>query len=268
MAQRSLLYGLLLVAFFIPATSPMADSPSPFTVGERLVYKVEWDPPWYMFFLPSMEAGEVEVLLAETTRHKNRKALKIIFKARSSGRLMRMAGMKIDDEFVLLTDPDTFCTMTVSEKIREGKRKRQVDVEYMPETRQLHIREVDEAPNPPILRRDETKDNIPACVHDPLSAVYLFRKMHLDINHSEIFVIANDDKIQEVQVTVEKKENVNVPLGKMTAWKTNTTALKGGLFRAKGDFKLWLSADHRRLPVQFEAKVNLGRVVGKIKSVQ
>jgi hypothetical protein len=41
----------------------------------------------------------------------------------------------------------------------------------------------------------------------------------------------------------------------------------GGLFKAGGEFRLWLAVDGPKLPVRFEAKVNLGTVTGTLKSM-
>jgi hypothetical protein len=242
--------------------------PPPFSIGERLVYKVKWDPPWYLFFLPAMEAGEVDVKLVGESEYKNKKVLKIVLQAHSSGALANLAGMKVDDEFVLYSNPETFCTLSVSKRISEGKRKRQIDVEYLQETRQLHIREVDESVTPPKLKKDETKDNIPVCVQDPLSALYLFRMSQLRVQHAQTFFIGHDDKIKEVTSRVETQENIEIPVGKFSAWRISTAALMGGLFKEGGQFTIWLSADERKLPLQFEAKVRLGKVLGKLKQVQ
>ena len=37
------------------------------------------------------------------------------------------------------------------------------------------------------------------------------------------------------------------------------------LFKEGGQFWIWLSADERKIPVQFEVKVKLGKVMGKLK---
>ena len=42
--------------------------------------------------------------------------------------------------------------LNVSKKVREGKRKRQIDVDYLPDTRQLHLRELDESVDPAVLK--------------------------------------------------------------------------------------------------------------------
>ena len=99
-----------------PPEQVPALSATPYSLGEQLVYVVKWDPPWYLFFLPSMEAGEIDLQLAGETEYKGQKAWKIIFKAHSSGMLLKMSGVKIDDEFVFITEPETFCTLNVSQK--------------------------------------------------------------------------------------------------------------------------------------------------------
>jgi hypothetical protein len=81
-------------------------------------------------------------------------------------------------------------------------------------------------------------------------------------------MIGNDDKFREVQAQVENKEVLNTVLGKLPAWNVTTTALKGDLFRSGGQFRIWFSADERKLPLQFEAKVNVGRVFGRLISVE
>jgi hypothetical protein len=234
--------------------------------GERFIYTVKWDPPWYLFFLPSMEAGELEISMAGISKFNSKAAYKIIIHARSSGTLSKMAGMKVKDEFVYYTDPSTLCTLGASGKIREGKRKRQLSLEYFAEEGKLHFFELDEAVSPPKIKKDVTKLDIPPCVQDPISALYSFRKQSLDIDQEHTFIIGNDDKIKEVRTHVESKALLDTPAGKLQCWKVRANALAGGLFKEGGEFKIWLSADERKVPVQFEAKVSLGRVLGVLKS--
>jgi len=237
-------------------------------IGEKLTYSIDWDPPWYLFFFPSMHAGDAVLQIVEETEYKSQKVLKIVFTIHSSGMLSKLSGMKIDDEFVFLTEPGTFCTLSVSKKVREGKRKRQIDVEYLRDTRQLHIREYDESVTPAELKKDILKEDIPSCVQDPFSALYFIRKhpFHSDFEHKSI--IGHDDVVKEIDSRVEKLEALDTAAGKVSAWKVKTVALMGGLFKNGGQFKIWLSADDRQVPLQFEAKISLGRVLGKLKEAE
>lgn len=250
------------------ALAPPAASAAPFAIGEKLVYEVEWNPPWYLFFLPVMHAGEAELTLAELTEYEGKRALRIVFNARSSGTLVKLAGVKIDDTFEFFTDPETFCTFMVKKKLREGKRKRDITVVYLPESRRLHMHEVDVGVSPPQVKRDEYKDNVPPCVKDVFSGLYWMRTQELAPGSRQGSVVGDNDRIKEVEVRVREREVVLTPAGRYDTLKMETVALIGGLFKGGGQFHLWLSADRRKVPVQFEAKVSLGRVSGKLKQLE
>ena len=260
---------LVSTAWNTPAPAPVgadsADGGAPFSIGERLVYRVDWNPPWYLFFLPPMEAGEAELNLNEMARDQDSKALKIVFKARSSGTLARLAGVKVDDYFEFLTDPGSLCTLRASKRLREGKRKRNIEVVYLPESRRLHIHETDVSVVPPRTKKDMFRDDVPECVQDPFSALYDMRRKELQAGLKHRSLVGNDDTVKEVESRVETSELVRTPSGSYDAWRINTVALLGGLFKEGGQFKIWLTSDERKIPVQFEAKVNLGRVLGKLK---
>jgi Protein of unknown function (DUF3108) len=240
---------------------------SPFAAGENLVYDLEWNPPWYLFFLPAMDAGEITLQLDRQIEYEKRKALVISFKARSSGSLASLAGMKVDDNFEFITDATSFCTCKVFKQERENKRKRDIEVTYLPETHQLHIREVDYGVTPPQTKRDEYKEDIPECVKDLFSALYWLRQHDLKLGASHEALVGDNDRIRELKAVVEKIETVSTPVQRFEAWRLNITALLGGLFKQGGQLRLWLSADQRRLPVKFEINVSLGKVTGQLKSV-
>jgi hypothetical protein len=273
MRPRLLQIAVFLISFCLtgmPGSSPEVQEADPGFIpfyGERLVYSIQWDPPWFLFFLPKMEAGEAEVRLLGETEYRGGKAVKILFMARSSGVLVSLSGVKIDDEFTFFAEPGTFCSLGSAKRIREGKRKRQVDVEYLRDKGQLHIREMDESTEPPKLKKDEIKSNIPSCVLDPLSALYGFRTAQLRPDYSQTFLIGYDDRVKEIRSRVEGREDVVTPAGRFSAWRVSTAALMGGLFKEGGQFKIWLSSDGKQIPVQFEAKVSLGRALGKLRSV-
>ncbi len=239
-----------------------------FMLGERLVYAIEWDPPWYFFFLPKMEAGEIEVVLSGEAEYKGKKALKILFNAHSSGSLAKLAGLQVEDEFVFFAEPETFCSYGASKKVREGKRKRQIEIEYLREKKQLLFREMDESADPPKIHRNEIRNDIPECVQDPFSAIYCFRTKNLRPDYVHKALVGHDTRIKEITCRVVKQENIHAPAGKYPAWKVEVVSLMGGLFKDGGQFRMWFSADKRKMPVQFDVKVKLGSVVGKLTSAK
>jgi len=211
-----------------------------------------------------MEAGEATLTLAGETQYKDKKALKIIFTARSSGALAKFAGKSLNYSYEFTTDPETFCTYRVSEREREGKRMRDIDVVYLPDTRQVHIKEVDVSGSIPRVLRDKDYDGIPPCVKDLFSALYTLRQTDLAVNSSRQVLVAFNERVKEVEIRVEKTERIHTPTGDYKAWQVNTVAVFGGLFKNGGQFRMWLSADNRKIPVKFEAKISLGKVTGSL----
>ena len=267
--------GKLIVPFLLAALSA---PPSPMPAldwagsedradGERLAFKVDWHPPWYLFFLPAMEAGEVEIRVSERTTFEGRPARLVTFDAKSSGTLAKLTGVKIDDRFEYYSDPETLCTLGARKRMAEGKRKREIEVRHYPDERRLHIREIDTGADPPKLKKDRTLDNLPECVQDVFSALTTIRKKELFEKAVYKAVVGDNDTVKEVEVRVGKREQVVTPAGRFDTWRVTTVAVMGGLFKAGGEFRLWLAVDGPKLPVRFEAKVNLGTVTGTLKSM-
>jgi hypothetical protein len=240
----------------------------PVPAGEKLFYSIYWDPPWYLFFFPSMHAGDAELSIEEGAEYQGRPALRIRFKVDSTGTLSKISGMEIHDEFLFLTDPETLCTFSASKKILEGKRKRTIDVQYLPQTRQLHMLDYDESVEPRKLKRDIVKDDIPECVQDPLSGLYDLRRRPLHDDAVIAIVLGHDDLVKQVESRVEKLVALDTTAGKVAAWRLRTISLVEGLFRRGGEFRIWVSADERQVPLQFEVKVKLGRVLGKLEKTE
>ena len=235
--------------------------------GETLVYTFKWDPPWYMFFLPKMEAGELTFKFLGIDEYRGKPAVKIVIEARSSGTLAKLADMKVEDEFIFYSDPETLCAEGSVSKIREGKRKRLLELEYFNDERRLHFRAFDESVTPSQIQKDVTVNDIPPCVRDPFSTLYFYRTLPLAKGYEKNMAVGNDDKVLEVRTRIENRESVDTPAGKISAWKIRTDALRAGLFSQDGDFRIWMAADERKAPVRFEAKVRLGNVLGVLKAV-
>jgi hypothetical protein len=235
-------------------------------IGERAVYAVKWDPPWYLFFLPKMDAGEMELHLTGMAEFNNRPVLKTVLTIRSSGILARLTGFVVDDEFLIYSQPETLRFAGASIRIREGKKKRQRIMEYLPDLRRLLYREIDEAATLPKIKKDVVREDVPNSIWDPISAFYLYRSEKLLLDHSRTYLIVNNDKMKQSSARVEKQEAIKSPAGKFLAWRIWTDVMEGDLFRQKGQLRVWVSADEKQIPLQFEAKVGMGKVFGTLKS--
>jgi hypothetical protein len=239
-----------------------AQGAAPFGPGEKMTFRIEWNPPLYLFFLPTMDAGRAEISLEGNIPYQDRKVNRIVFTAQSSGTLARLAGMKVEDRFEFLSNPETLCTYLILKNEREGKRKRDIAITYLSEERRLQIRDLDVSVSPPVVKRDNSVENVPPCVRDVLSAAYYLRTRNFSEGAKFQSTVGDNEKFKEISSTVEKREKLDTLLGKTETWRIETDM--SGLLRLGGHLKIWFSADANRIPVQFEARVPFGKVSGKL----
>ena len=145
---------------------------------------------------------------------------------------------------------------------------RLLELEYFQDERRLHFRAFDESVTPSVLQKEVSKADLPLCVRDPFSTLYFYRTLPLVKGFEKRIAVGNDEKVLEVRARVENQESVETPAGRFAAWKVRTDALSGALFSQNGEFRIWMSADERKAPVRFEAKVRLGQVIGVLKTVE
>ncbi len=239
----------------------------PFATGETLVYKVNWDPPAWLFFLPSMYAGDITMRVADPQSELNGSAFRFIAEVKSSGFLSSLARVKVDDYFESVVDAEGLCMLKMVKRINEGKRKRAVDMVFYKDEARLHVREVDLAVEPPEEKKNETLDDVPPCFNDILSALYAARTRELVPGKSWKMMLCDDGKLKEIEVRALKEEKVKTPLDVFNAVKVQAVSVFGGLFRSGGQLNVWVSRDSRRMPVKFDAKVKFGRVFGHLVSI-
>jgi hypothetical protein len=240
---------------------------SVFPVGETLVYEVRWDPPAWMFFLPSVSAGEITFTFRGQTAHKGTPAFKITADAISSGFLPRIAGITVADSFESIVSAREFCSLQMSKTIREGKRQRDILLTFDPVNGRGHYLAHDVSKRPPAELKNEPVQNVPACVQDLLSAIYYTRLQDLEIGAKVHMAVSDNGTVKKIEVRVDKQEMVDSPAGKLPALRTEASSVFGGLFQSGGTLLIWVSDDERRLPLKFEAKVKLGKVFGTIKKI-
>jgi len=236
--------------------------------GETLVFEIRWDPPTWMFFLPAISAGELTIQFQHDARFEGQSVHRIVARAVSSGFFPKLTGVSVDDSFESFVDGTRFCSRRMTKRLREGKRLRDIVLTFDGERGTGHYLAHDASKTPPAQLKNEGVKNLPPCVQDILSGIYLTRLHEMRSGEKFPLVVSDDGTVKQVEVRVKEKETVNAVAGQFTAWKVETVSVFGGLFKGGGAFLVWFSDDAHHAPVKFEAKVKVGRVFGTLKQIK
>lgn len=266
MIQRFARLAFLLASIALPAWAETLKRPAEvMPSGETLIYEIRWDPPAWMFFLPTISAGELTVQFHGQMNLDGKPVYKITARALSSGFFPKLTGIAVDDSFESIIEASEFCSCKMTKKLREGKRHRDVYLTFDRERGRGQFLLYDAAKTPPQQIKSEEVRNLPPCVQDVLSGIYLTRLRGLQVGGRYPLTLSDDGVVKEVETRVTKKERVEAVAGPFDALRVETVSSLGGLFKGGGTFLIWFSDDARQMPVKFEAKVKLGKVFGTIK---
>jgi hypothetical protein len=246
----------------------LRNSKEHFHVGETLVYEVQWEPPPWMFFIPSITAGDITLHFDEQVVHSELTTQRITATAVSSGLFPRLTGITVNDSFESVIDTDRFCSLQMTKKLREGKRQRDVFLTFDSRSRKARYEAFDVSKSPKVQLKNEELTDVPECVQDVVSAIYFVRQRELKPELQFPIMIGDDGRVKEIQIKVLKTDPVEVLGRKNAALKLEAKSVFGGLFKEGGTFYVWVSDDAEKMPLQFEAKIKVGKVFGSLKQVK
>lgn len=230
---------------------------TPFQEGEKLAYEVNWKP---LFAMPAFKAGEV-TMSVEESRLSGLETYKITAWAVSTGTLANVAGFDVRNYFESYIDRRDYRSYRMFQKIRQGTKKRNLELTFDYENNQTIISETDESSSPPRSLRRKIAKGIPAPAADVLSVFYVGRVRSAQVGDRFQLYLNEKGDFKKVLVVAEKKETITTPVGDFPTLKLSTT---GGLFKNGGEFRIWYSTDRLRVPVKFEADVKVGKVYGDL----
>ena len=105
---------------------------------------------------------------------------------------------------------------------------------------------------------------VPPMVQDPLSVVYFFRTLPLEIGKDVSMDVYDGNKNWTLVIQVLKKEKVWTPAGAFNTIKIKALIKFEGLFVNKGDVLIWFTDDASRTPVMMESKIKIGHVTAML----
>jgi hypothetical protein len=245
--------GLPLMAFHLAVTPPdahgtRAEKPSParattLRVGERLAFDVKYG---------ALKVGTAMMEVRGLTDVRGRGAWHTVFAVTGGVPFYR-----VDDRHESWIDTVTFSALRLQQRTKEGKRRRVRDIEVYPE-RGVYVD-----------ARDSTVDR--PTVDQPLdegSFLYFLRTIPLEVGESYAFNRYFKPDRNPVQLTVLRRERVQVPAGTFDAIVVKPTIKTNGIFSENGQAEVWLTDDDRHLVVQMRAKLSFGSISMQLRELQ
>jgi len=216
---------------------------SAFGLGERLVYDVD-----YSF----IKAGEAVLAIPSVEQVQGRDAYRIVFTVNSTPTFSFF--FKVDDRYETVMDVDGLFPWRFSQKIREGKYRRDFEAEF------------DQVNN--IARANNKEYPTPPYVHDVVSAFYFARTLDFSNMRIGAKVYLHNffkDTTHPLPVKFLGHQQISVPAGVFNCVIIEPLIREGGLFKSEGRVILWLTNDERRIPVKVSTKVLIGSIEAELR---
>ncbi len=109
---------------------------------------------------------------------------------------------------------------------------------------------------------------IPHFFQDSFSAIFFMRGLPHIPGKKYQFPVVTRGKIWLMDITIEKKEEIDTEIGEKVATKVNVITRYEGDVVKKGLMTFWFSDDERKLLLKFKGDVKIGAIRGNIVSFQ
>jgi len=242
MKGRSLVrIGLIFYFFLLLVTPGRGEKIHPFKPGEKLTYRVK------IFGLP---VGEETLEIKDVVSIDGESAYPLFWRVR------------IVDPFSLLyhfdytiesfVDVKTLYPWLIRFHFEEGGRIEDREVQ------------LDQTKGIALIKdwKGEFKREFSLPAMDTVSLIYWLRAQDLRVGKSFSLSLIEGRNPRKVEIKVLKKEKVTTYRGDYTAFLCSEVASD------KTEVKLWISADERYLPVEFQAETSLGTLTASLTNVE
>ncbi len=223
---------------------------STLTVGEKLVFGVYW---------MGIYVGDGTLEVKEKVIVRGREAFHVVATAKTNDFLTKI--YPIYDELHSFIDAEKFCSLEFRRNVREGRYRADETVIYDYEKKKAFYESA--------LNKSKKEADLPAEVHDPLSAFYWFRLQEIKSKDSLRTVVNSREKNVDLEIQI---------LGQQTKELKGKRVIETVLVEPKTRYKdvladrgrawVYFGVDSRRVPVWITIKSPFGTVNGVLKTDQ
>ncbi|HEY6328187.1 MAG TPA: DUF3108 domain-containing protein [Blastocatellia bacterium] len=178
--------------------------------------------------------------------------LKFVAETVSKGFVTWLFDLRVDDKYQSIVDPDDLGLIQSTKFVEEGNKHRQLDTAIDRPSGSLTYTEKDlnnEKAGPSIK-----KVKSPGWIQDLLSAIYFLRTQELQQGKTLTVPVTDKGEIHNIDVVVDKPEQVEVEAGKFNAFPVEIKVFDGKYIRRSGQLIIWFTDDASRLPVRARVK--------------
>jgi hypothetical protein len=208
----------------------------PWKIGEYFQFSIDWS---------GLNGGSALMQVQNMQTVDGRRAWRIVTKAESNSFVSKF--YKVRDRAESYIDADSLYALRFEKHLREGSYRKDLSVRFEQARRKA-------------VHDDGKSFDVPARVHDVLSAFYYIRTCPLPDGATVSIPTYDNEKSYDMVVKVLRRERIEVPAGKFDCVLVEPELKSEGIFKSKGEMQVWLSDDERRIPVQVKSKVPIGSI--------
>jgi Protein of unknown function (DUF3108) len=173
----------------------------------------------------------------------------------------------VDDTAETYVDYDSLAPMTYTLEGRESAQRKEVRCFFDWQKREATFWEK-------VIKKDDGEKKrkvvwaIDPFTQNVISALYYLRTFQLTPKKQLQFRVSDDGKNYIFHGDVLRREKLQTDIGEFNTVVVQPTFQLEGQFKPTGDIFMWFTDDDRKLPVRIEAKIKIGTLVAKLKSIQ
>lgn len=207
----------------------------PWGVGEKLTFSIRWGV---------ITCGYAHMEVKEKIVLSGRDTYRIVTTVRSAAYFDPF--FKVRDRIESYVDAEKLYTVRYEQSNREGSYKKDITIIYD----HKHM----------VAYENGHKFEITEGIQDVLSSLYFLRTKELEVGKKFEFDVGTGKKNWPLEVEVIRKEKIKVPAGRFNTYVVVPKLREEGIFKAKGDLEVWLTADERKFPVKMRSKIEFGSI--------
>jgi hypothetical protein len=221
-----------------------------FQRGEKLVYKIYY----HSILTGSMVAGEA---LLEVTPENKQMSGRNTYHIKAFGRTRGAFNFfyKVVDRFESFVDEETLLPYLFLRRIYEDGYERDEDNIFDQKNHLAYFKD---------NRKGTTeKIEIPANLHDILSAIYYLRNVDFENTGNQDHISIQymfSDSVYTSEIKLAGSGVANIGIGRVNCMKVQPRVLTGNVFGESYPLTIWVSDDKNRLPVYAQSNILVGSV--------